>query len=894
MAFSTPAKLQHLDGGVQKTLPAATGAIDADQIRVNEVHLNAGGLAFRNTADNADVFSVSNEGVLTSASAMNVTGDLTVAGNAYVQGARFQVDSTIQLERDNLIVVGSAPTALSDGGVLVERFHTAWGVADVTGTAQANAGSLATIKIAADDAAAVNDYAGYAIAITGGTGNGQQRQVVSNDAGKLLTPDRPWTVAPDATSTYSLFLLADRYAGMVWDESAGAFRFGKTGIDPGTGNVSFESNLDAILATLTASDVQTGTMTASGAVGVSSLTVGGGYGSTGVSVSAAGAIQANGGLTVDGSSVLGVLGASGQVDFSANVDASLGLDIDADNQSLTIGAGADLSFSHDGTNSTVTSTTGDLNIVSTAAAGAVIVKLGTTDINTRFSVAGSNSGNLFQVSGTGNVTLKGNASISASNSMSVGGGAGSAYLVLTANAAEVARVVGPGGGQQAFLPSADSTVNLGADNNAFKTAWIDTVTTLTANDRVKLGTNAEVLLGLPSFTSAQITANIAAPAAGDFLFDSDTTSVKYYSGAGWVSLSSSTAPTLDAAYNGGSSITVDAGPVALVQSLTSEDVGTLNITYAASAFTGQSSGIKVDLSNATSFNNASDFYGVRLTGATNAGAGNSVGLRISAFDVGIENTGTLSQSGVSTFTGNVGQTTGTFTYNVAASAFSVDAVSFSVDSTSASNVAVTGGNLSLQTLSSGTLILSSAGAATYDAASSVTIGGTNATSLDLGRSGQMTTVKGTLNVDEAVTFDSTLEVTGQLNASEDVVVAQGKSIASSGWTTAGCATGEVVYASAASTVTIADADDISASKIIGVVNDAGEVVHVGPCSFHLDAAGCSAGDRLYASPTAGRVTTTAPGTATQYVAPVGIALAVIAANATGRGIFMREPAILLS
>jgi hypothetical protein len=127
-----------------------------------------------------------------------------------------------------------------------------------------------------------------------------------------------------------------------------------------------------------------------------------------------------------------------------------------------------------------------------------------------------------------------------------------------------------------------------------------------------------------------------------------------------------------------------------------------------------------------------------------------------------------------------------------------------------------------------------------------------------------------------------------------LTVSQGSSIATAGWTTTGCAVGEVVYASGASTVSLADADNSSASKIIGVVSATGEIVHVGPCDFHVDAAGCSAGDRLYASPTAGRVTATPPSTTNQYVAPIGLALASIAANGTGRGIFMREPAVLLS
>lgn len=173
--------------------------------------------------------------------------------------------------------------------------------------------------------------------------------------------------------------------------------------------------------------------------------------------------------------------------------------------------------------------------------------------------------------------------------------------------------------------------------------------------------------------------------------------------------------TLDSAYDfggagSGRSITVDSGALVLSQAKTTENTGTLSIVYAASAFTGTANSINVDWSAASSFSNGSDIYGAKIVGATNAGAGNSVGLRIASFDVGIENTCSLAQSGASVFTGNVSQTTGTYTYNVAASAYLIDSASYSIDSTSASNVSVTGGNLTLSTLTSGTLAVTSAGA----------------------------------------------------------------------------------------------------------------------------------------------------------------------------------------
>ena len=62
-----------------------------------------------------------------------------------------------------------------------------------------------------------------------------------------------------------------------------------------------------------------------------------------------------------------------------------------------------------------------------------------------------------------------------------------------------------------------------------------------------------------------------------------------------------------------------------------------------------------------------------------------------------------------------------------------------------------------------------AGALTADGldrvdAGALAIGAATATSLDIGKTGQMTTNKGTLNVDEAVTLDSTCDVAGALTA----------------------------------------------------------------------------------------------------------------------------------
>ena len=54
----------------------------------------------------------------------------------------------------------------------------------------------------------------------------------------------------------------------------------------------------------------------------------------------------------------------------------------------------------------------------------------------------------------------------------------------------------------------------------------------------------------------------------------------------------------------------------------------------------------------------------------------------------------------------------------------------------------------------------STGALTVDSAAALSLGITNATSVDISRTTKMTTVKGTFNVDEAATFDTTVGITG--------------------------------------------------------------------------------------------------------------------------------------
>ncbi len=99
--------------------------------------------------------------------------------------------------------------------------------------------------------------------------------------------------------------------------------------------------------------------------------------------------------------------------------------------------------------------------------------------------------------------------------------------------------------------------------------------------------------------------------------------------------------TLDAAYDfggagNGRNVIVDAGAIELAHSA-ADTWYALHVQYGDSAYTGTAHGILVDWTDATSLSNASDVYGINLIGETNAGAGDSVGVRVdSGWDVAAE------------------------------------------------------------------------------------------------------------------------------------------------------------------------------------------------------------------------------------------------------------------
>ena len=95
----------------------------------------------------------------------------------------------------------------------------------------------------------------------------------------------------------------------------------------------------------------------------------------------------NGG-TIDGAAIGGSSASTGAF---TTVDASQGIDIPADDQSLRIGAGNDFTVAHDGSNTAIANATGNLTIT-TAASSSVIINEDSADVDFRVESNGNTHG----------------------------------------------------------------------------------------------------------------------------------------------------------------------------------------------------------------------------------------------------------------------------------------------------------------------------------------------------------------------------------------------------------------------------------------------------------------------------------------------------------------------
>jgi len=198
-----------------------------------------------------------------------------------------------------------------------------------------------------------------------------------------------------AGNTYDQGLLFNRGSlsnvSFIWDESADEFAFANTAAETGNtaGNVTIDSYSNIRAGIISAStSLNTGAIKALD--GTESITIANSTGAvTANNFSSSGVTITGGtiGSTIDGTAIGASSRSTGQF---TSIDANAGIDIDADNQSLRIGAGN----AHDGTNTQVTNTTGILKIDGAATSS---IRINEAGANVDVVIEGDSDADLFYV-----------------------------------------------------------------------------------------------------------------------------------------------------------------------------------------------------------------------------------------------------------------------------------------------------------------------------------------------------------------------------------------------------------------------------------------------------------------------------------------------------------------
>jgi hypothetical protein len=181
-----------------------------------------------------------------------INGNTVITGDLTVSGTTTTINTETMTVEDNIVVVNSAPSSVSDGGLAVKRYQTVIDYYPLEGmggevvtaptpkeTGTALSGSATTIELKIGSSAVNNYYTGWWIRIIDGLGAGQIRKIKSYDgttriatiystADEISAPQLPPTgrdfvQAPDPTSVYNLYSCS--YALAIWKENPKEWSF---------------------------------------------------------------------------------------------------------------------------------------------------------------------------------------------------------------------------------------------------------------------------------------------------------------------------------------------------------------------------------------------------------------------------------------------------------------------------------------------------------------------------------------------------------------------------------------------------------------------------------------------------------------------------------------------
>jgi len=302
-----------------------------------------------------------------SASGSNADINITPDGTGEVNISKVDIDAGTIDGVD--IGASSAATGLTVSGATVSITDTGGdGTMDgvIIGGTTAAAGTFTTIDTSG------NVTVGGNLTVSGTTTTVDSETLVIEDPFLTLAKNN----SGGSANTFDQGLLFNRGSldnvSFVWDESADQFAVAVTSGEDGTtaGNVTIDSYAAFKAGVITGTDVETGSISA--ADGTEAATIADSTGIITIPSSVLTTTDINGG-SIDGATI-GAASASSAVFTTAETSSTL--KVNADSTNFSVGAGDDFTIAHDGTNTTIGNSTGDLVINGAASSGVVFNELG--------------------------------------------------------------------------------------------------------------------------------------------------------------------------------------------------------------------------------------------------------------------------------------------------------------------------------------------------------------------------------------------------------------------------------------------------------------------------------------------------------------------------------------
>jgi hypothetical protein len=403
---SEQGRIEGYSGGAWQNMASGTEIKDTDEDTsvsvepssdLDEIHFTIAGT--KRAKITASTIEAGVTGISTTAStisSLTTNGDITFTPNGtgkviVTDGTTFQTNTAdINGGAIDGVTIGSnsAATALvANGGINIDDDGDGAMDGVVIGANTAAAGTFTTITSTG------NATIGGNLTVNGTT--------TTIDSVTLTIEDPLLELAKNNSggdaNTYDQGLLMNRGSednvSFIWDESADQFAFAVTSGEDGTtaGNVTIDSYADIQAKNATLNKMSTQGVEIEDNI----ITATRSNDNLVLRASGSGSVQINtvdiNGGTIDNTVIGGTTPVAGT--FSTLV-ADQTIDINADSQALRIGSGDDLQLVHDGTNSTISNATGDLQINGAAGSEVVFNEAGA---NIDFRVEGDSDTDLFVV-----------------------------------------------------------------------------------------------------------------------------------------------------------------------------------------------------------------------------------------------------------------------------------------------------------------------------------------------------------------------------------------------------------------------------------------------------------------------------------------------------------------